>query len=191
MFCPRCGTQNSENTKFCRQCGLGLAPLSGYLERGGTGALASPPAQKPPPLNPGQLPETSEMLALKQKKVLTILAMCILPIVATILGEELFNGGEFLSVGFILLPLGITWAIFRYKTQLRRLQEEQLRQYQAAAQPVYSGPMAWTPMPDPAFQRMPSHAHLPPPPTNPLNLADSGGGSVIEDETRKLPIEKR
>ncbi|MGH9847764.1 MAG: zinc-ribbon domain-containing protein, partial [Blastocatellia bacterium] len=88
MYCPRCGMQNTETTKFCRQCGLSLAQITGFVSSGGTGALAGPPPPTPqPPLVPGQLPETSEMLALKQKRTMTMLAMCILPVVLTIIGE--------------------------------------------------------------------------------------------------------
>lgn len=42
MYCPRCGSQNTETTKYCRQCGLPLQQVSGYVATGGTGALAQP-----------------------------------------------------------------------------------------------------------------------------------------------------
>jgi hypothetical protein len=31
MFCPKCGTQNPENGKFCRNCGTDLSPISEAL----------------------------------------------------------------------------------------------------------------------------------------------------------------
>ena len=31
MFCPKCGTQNPDNGKFCRSCGASLAALSASL----------------------------------------------------------------------------------------------------------------------------------------------------------------
>jgi hypothetical protein len=31
MFCPKCGTQNPDNGKFCRSCGTNLAPVSEAL----------------------------------------------------------------------------------------------------------------------------------------------------------------
>ena len=184
MFCPRCGTQNPENTKFCRQCGLGLASLTGYVATGGTGALAAPPPSAAPV--PVQLPETSEMIALKQKRALTILACILLPIVSTILAEETSNQGDVFAVSFLLIPFGITWAVYQYKAQLRRLQEEQLRQfYGGAAPPVYAPPPAPV-----SFQAPPVQPQLAPPPTNRFQSAVPGQGSVVEDDTRKLPIER-
>jgi hypothetical protein len=191
MFCPRCGTANTETIKFCRQCGLSLAQISGFVASGGTSALVSPsPVQ--PPHAPIQLAETSEMLALKQKRILTILAMILLPAVAAIIGEEAFGVGEQLSVLFLLIPLGITWAIYHCKTQLRRLQEKQLQQHFMAA-PMYgqigqigqagqSGQVGQPlPIPQPLFQ-----GQLTPPPTNPLNVASHVPGSVVEEETRRF-----
>ena len=31
MFCPKCGTKNPENGKFCRSCGTDLSPVSNAL----------------------------------------------------------------------------------------------------------------------------------------------------------------
>ena len=185
MYCPRCGTANTETIKFCRQCGLSLTQVSGFVASGGTGALVSPsPVQTPHA--PIQLAETSEMLALKQKRILTILAMILLPAVAAIIGEEAFGVGEQLAVSFLLIPLGVTWAIYHYKTQLRRLQEKQLQQHFMGA-PMYgqTGQVGQVgqplPIPQPLFQ-----GQLTPPPTNPLNVASHVPGSVVEEETRRF-----
>ncbi|MBP6822104.1 MAG: zinc ribbon domain-containing protein [Acidobacteria bacterium] len=178
MYCPRCGTANTETIKFCRQCGLPIAQVGSFVASGGTGALVSQPTVQAPNV-PFQMAETSEMLALKQKRILTILAMILLPIVAAIVGEELFNAGEVFAAMFLLIPLGVTWAIYHYKTQLRRLQEKQIQQHFAPQQPVYQHPVtAPAPMPQPMFQ-----GQLSPPPTNPL--------SVVEDETRRFHSNKQ
>jgi uncharacterized membrane protein YvbJ len=113
MYCPRCGSQNTDATKFCRQCGLPLTQVMDYVAAGGTGALAHPPS--PPPL-----PETSEMLALKQKRILTILSVCIAPVVFAIIAEAL-KVGDIAGIPFLLVPVGIVWAAFHYRMQLRRL----------------------------------------------------------------------
>ncbi len=31
MFCPKCGIQNPETGKFCRQCGTDLSPVADAL----------------------------------------------------------------------------------------------------------------------------------------------------------------
>lgn len=180
MYCPRCGTANTETIKFCRQCGLPLAEVGGFVARGGTGALVTPPMNQPSPA-PVQLPETSEMLALRQKRALTIMAMFILPVVLAIIGEEAANAGEIMSVLFLLIPLGVTWAVYHYKTQLRRLQEQQLQQHFAMQQHGYGQMTPPVVVPQPMFQ-----SQLAPPQTNPLNVASSASSSVVEEETRRF-----
>ncbi len=184
MYCPRCGTANTETIKFCRQCGLPIAQVTGFVASGGTGALVSPPPMNtisPQPSAPIQLAETSEMLALKQKRILTIMAMILLPIVLAIVGEEMANAGEVFAATFLLIPLGVTWAVYHYKTQLRRLQEKQLQQLFAAQQPAYPQSVPSVTIPQPMFQ-----GQLSPPPTNPLDVANPIPSSVIEDETRRF-----
>ncbi|HKQ77014.1 MAG TPA: zinc ribbon domain-containing protein [Blastocatellia bacterium] len=190
MYCPRCGAQNIDTTKFCRQCGLPLAQITGYVSTGGTGALQQPPSFSAPP--PFQFTETAEMLALKQKKIMTILSICIAPIIIAIIGDWL-NVDEFAAIPFLLIPLGIAWAVFRYKTQLRLLQEKQLQQFYAQQQ---HHPPIPNQAPAPSFNFQPS-SNQPPsgqpqlsaPRTNPL--AEQSRGSVIEDETRKFPEPRR
>jgi hypothetical protein len=188
MYCPRCGSQNTDTTKFCRQCGLPLAQVSDYLAAGGTGALARPPA--PPPLI-----ETSEMLALKHKRILTILGVCIAPIVFAIIADAL-KIDDIAGIPFILVPIGIVWASFRYKAQLRRLQERQLQEFYAHQQYQQSmpqqapaqqaGPKLIIQAPsNQAPSGQPQLAQSDAPRTNPL--AEPSHGSVVEDETRKFP----
>lgn len=180
MYCPRCGSQNTDTTKFCRQCGLPIAQVMDYVATGGTGALAQPPS-------PPQLIETSEMLALKHKRALTIISVCIAPIIFAILADEVFHYDDLAGIPFLLVPIGILWARFRYRMQLRRLQERQLqefyeRQQRQQAMPQQStGPKLIIQAPS----AQPQAAQLDTPRTNPL--AEPAHGSVIEDETRKFP----
>src|SRR5262245_7017851 len=106
MFCPRCGSQNTDATKYCRQCGLPLAQVSDYVAAGGTGAIARPPA---PPL-----PETSEMLALKQQRILTILGVCIAPVVFAILADEVCEFGELRGMPSLLVRSVLRRSRIRY-----------------------------------------------------------------------------
>jgi zinc-ribbon domain len=192
MYCPRCGSQNTDSTKFCRQCGLPLAQVSDYVAAGGTGALARP-------ATPPTLPETSEMLALKQKRTLTILSVCIAPIVFAILADEVFRMGDIAGLPFLLVPLGIVWARFRYKMQLRQMQERQMQEYYAQQhQPAPQQAMpqqAPTPkliiqtQTDPSqLAQLAQSAQGDAPRTNPL--PEASPGSVVEDETRKFPEQR-
>ena len=186
MFCPRCGMQNTDTTKYCRQCGLALQQITGYLATGGTGSL-TPPVNLPPPPH---FPETSEMLALKQKRIMTILSVCIAPIILAIITDNLLGLGDLAGIPFLLVPLGIMWASFRYKTKLRQLQERQFQQYYAQ-QPYQQQPQQG-PTPHLVIQSPASGPHQPQlnaPRTNPLG--DISQGSVVEDETRKLPEHRR
>ena len=184
MYCPRCGSQDTEATKYCRQCGLPLAQVSDYVAAGGTGALARPTA--PPPL-----PETSEMLALKQQRILTILGVCIAPIVFAILADEVFKMGDIAGLPFLLVPIGIVWARFRYKMQLRRMQERQAQEYfaqhyQPAPQLAPMPKLIIQPPTDPSqLAQLAQVGHVDAPRTNPL--PEPSPGSVVEDETRKFP----
>jgi hypothetical protein len=182
MYCPRCGSQNTDATKFCRQCGLPLAQVMDYVAAGGTGALAQAPSPQPAP----RLPETSEMLSLKQKRILTILSVCIAPIIIATIGSEMLGLGDLAGIPFLLVPLGIVWAAFHYKTQLRRLQERQLQEYYAHQQYHQQTPQQ-APTPKLILQppsNQPQLAQVDAPRTNPL--AEPSRGSVVEDETRKL-----
>src|SRR5262245_35752520 len=111
MYCPRCGSQNTEPTKFCRQCGLPLAQVMDYVATGGTGALAPAPS---PPLPP-PLIETAEMQALKHKRTLTMLSICIAPIILAIILENFPLLDDFAGISFLLVPIGIVWARFKYR----------------------------------------------------------------------------
>jgi hypothetical protein len=179
MYCPRCGLQNTDATKFCRQCGLPLAQVSDYVAAGGTGAIARPPS--PPPM-----PETSEMLALKQQRILTILGVCISPVILAILADEVFKVGDLAGIPFLLIPIGIVWARFRYKMRLRLLQERQLQDYynyqQSMPQPSPAPKLILQPQTD--QPQLAQSAQSDAPRTNPL--PDPSPGSVVEDETRKF-----
>jgi hypothetical protein len=192
MYCPRCGSQNTDATKFCRQCGLPLAQVSDYVAAGGTGALARP-------TGPPSLPETSEMLALKQQRILTILGVCIAPVVFAILADEVFRVGDIAGLPFLLVPIGIVWARFRYKMQLRRMQERQLQEYYA--QQHQSMPLQAMPQQGPTpkliiqtqtdpsqLEQLAQSAQMDAPRTNPL--PEASPGSVVEDETRKFPEQR-
>jgi hypothetical protein len=184
MYCPRCGSQNTDGTRFCRQCGLALAQVMDYVATGGTGGLA-PPSIPPPPL---PLMETSEMLALKHKRTLATISICIAPIVLAIFLNNIPWIDEFAGIPFLLVPIGIFWARSHYKMQLRRLQERQAQEFYERQQPPQPAPQQATGpkliIQAPSNQPPLGQPQFNAPKTNPL--AEQSRGSVIEDETRKF-----
>jgi hypothetical protein len=171
MFCPRCGSPNTETTKFCRQCGLPLNQIVNYVESGGTAPLSASPASSSPI-------STADGLTPGQRLTLTILFFVFAPAIFGVLGKVL--GMADLARGLagisgVLMPIGVVWAIFRYKAHVRRLQQQNAQQtiqpQNRQSQPV-----------------LPPQSYQPPlssPPTNPI--ATPVRGSVTEDETQRFP----
>lgn len=162
MFCPRCGVVTEEGLKFCRSCGLPIAPITTYVVSGGTKDLTI--ANPPPPL-------TKLGFTLKQALVLRIAASLLLPAITGILASLFGWKDEIIGMAAILAPFLILLSIFRYRAQTLRLSapQESLRQLPTS-----------TPSSPPALA-VPKN-------TNPLNAAQPV--SVIEDDTVRLP-EKR
>lgn len=204
MFCPRCGSQNTDTTKFCRQCGLAMTQVTGYVASGGTGSLVPPPAMHAPapPVQASRNPisKLTEGMTPKQKKVLAILGFVFLPGFFAVADIEFM-----VPIAGVFMILGIVWASIYFKNQERRLQNQQfwqqqqelMQQMQTPGQPGSLPYPAQRPIQQsvqptqyqqPVYQppRAPQAPQAPqvqsPPPTNPLR----GPGSVVEDETRRL-----
>ncbi|MEP7271731.1 MAG: hypothetical protein ABI882_09510 [Acidobacteriota bacterium] len=171
MFCPRCGSPTNEGLKYCRNCGLPITPVSTYVATGGTANLTA---------NPTSDIEISEYLTPKQKMILTIVLCLMSPAIVAVLAEWLGSDGDIAAIPAILMPVGIIWAVFHYKSVLRRRTRSQ------ASMMISPPPMQYPP---PQVAAAPYQQQLPPQRTNPL--AEASRGSVIEDETRKLPHERR
>lgn len=183
MFCPRCGSPNPDTTKFCRQCGLGLQPVTGYVASGGTASLQQP---QQPQLGTGDLiSRATAGMTPKQQMILLIMLMVFSPAIFGVLHLGMLSG-----ISGVLMPIGIVFTIMRYKAQQRRLREAMMaQQMYAQMQPqMMQPPVAPYGLPQPGQQpvqqtyRPPVYQQPASPPTNPL-----GKGSVTEDETRRLP----
>jgi len=181
MYCPRCGAPNTETTKFCRQCGLAMMPVTGYVA---TGALMPPPA-----------PVQTESMTPKQKMILTIVLLVMSPAICGVLGGVTGLGslfGPLAAICAVLMPVGIVFTVFHFKRQIREWERQQQTQRQASMPPYQQIPLpppqpqpVPRPTPQPVFQPQPYQPPASPaPPTNPLG---SSPGSVTEDETRRLP----
>lgn len=161
MFCPRCGTVTEEGLKYCRNCGLAIAPVTNYVVSGGTMDLTN--ANPPSPL-------TRSGFTLKQVLVLRIAASLLLPAATGILASLFGWRDEIIGMTALLAPLLILLSIFRYRAQaIHQIARQETRQL-------------------PTSQPPPPPALAVPKNTNPLNAAQPV--SVIEDETVRFP-EKR
>ena len=169
MYCPRCGAPNTDTTKFCRQCGLPMAQLTGYVASGGTGAPA-------PPVVPAPLDQLAEGMTPRQKMVLAILCFVFLPGILGVLRMGPLAG----LAGMLMVP-GIIWAVFHFKAQERRLRQQQMM-HQPLPPPAQPPPQQ-SALPTQTYQP-PLYQPPAPPPTNPLRQER---GSVTEEETRHLP----
>jgi hypothetical protein len=183
IYCPQCGSGMPETTKYCRNCGLPLAQLTGYVATGGTAPIA------PPPTQPTER-RFQENMTPGQRLFLTIMLMIFsIPVFGILAGF----GGPFHIFGYlaglaaVLLPVGITLAVIDYKNRVRRLSPPMPfapQQFQTPPAPPQFQPTYQPPAPQPHPQPLPSDQ------TNPLAEAPPRG-SVIEDETRRLPEERR
>lgn len=199
MYCPRCGSPNTDTIKFCRQCGLALQQVTGYVASGGTGALTPPPQTS---LNP--IAKATDGFTPKQKMILTILLLVFSPAIfgtfGAVTGLEEF-GAALAGISAVLMPIGIVFTVMRYKAQKQRLAQAQMQYapmppgqmqpqmpYQSvvppSAVPQYSLPQPiQQPIAPPQNYQQPIYQPPSPPPTNPLQRPSS----VVEDETRRLP----
>ncbi len=180
MFCPRCGSQNPDTTKFCRQCGLGLQPVTGYVASGGTAPLQ-------PPRSGDLISKAADGLTPKQQMILLIMMFVMSPAIFGTLGLGRLSG-----ISAVLIPIGIVFVVMRYKAQQRRLQEAMLAQ-QSMYPPMQQQmpPVPQYHLPQAAQQPIPQSYQPPvyqpaPPPTNPIRQPIS----IVEDETRRLPDQR-
>lgn len=176
MYCPRCGTQAIETTKFCRSCGLALSPVTTYVATGGTAPLTPPTV----PMDATSVSTAKgfwEKLPPNQQMVASILAFIF---AIPFLGA--FAGGRLAGMAAILMPLGIVWSVLYFRAKQREL-EQRFHQ-------LHRPPLAQTYTPPPG---MPQPVNIQPPPlrTNPLAdgppLRQHVPSSVTEEETQRLP----
>ena len=176
MYCPRCGSQNTDTIRFCRQCGLALVEVNGYVTSGGTSSLLPHPNLPP------------ETFTLKQKKVLAILVSIFGPIGLATFLTSLGANEDSIPLFMLAIPFLITISVMYFNNRIRYQQ-----QMQNVAQPlppisqqayVPPHPQAWLQAPAMPVNAVPmSDVPRTAPNTNPL----AQPLSVTEDETKRLP----
>jgi hypothetical protein len=94
MFCPKCGVHIVDTTKFCKSCGMALAPVIDFVASGGT-----------KPLGASAWSNALSGFSSGQKMFLMILLLIFSPI---LLGALPF-----------LVPIAIVWMILRHSMEKR------------------------------------------------------------------------
>ena len=185
IYCPRCGTSNPQKVRFCRQCGLSMAPVTGYL------AGEAPVVQN----NPGHhsLKPHARLLASftpRQKMILSIILAAISPAVFAILDLD-----ELSPLAAILMPFAIIFAVFYFRNQEKHLRSGFPVQSVAHPSslpvappivPVYVPPAPLSGAVSDTSNDTDRQLQLPPESLEgriPVNVAP---GSITEEETRRL-----
>lgn len=178
MYCPRCGTQANEPTKFCRSCGLALTPITTYVASGGTLPLQSVVPETPKSNN--ALIQSFHELEPRQQRTLLILFFVFLVPLLGILGGIFPPFRALVPIAFAGMPIGIVWAVMRYKALESRLQQNRLNS-------VYSQSNT----PPPSHQQTTYQPPLSSPTTNQLETPrlyqTPVPRSITEEETQRLP----
>jgi hypothetical protein len=175
MFCPKCGSNQSEGRKFCTVCGTNLYLVSQAL----TGQLNQAPHYTPAPA-----PNQVELE--RQREVAKGMRMAIIGggIVAFKLFSFIFSGpwrggsplGFWSFIGFILLAIGIS-KIISHREHDRTPGQAPINLRPSNLQPA---------PPQPVFSTPSAHASITPD-TGELEVVRQPIPSVTEDDTQHLP----
>ena len=148
-----------------------MAQVSTYVATGGTVNLTPGPGQ--PPI------EVDEYLTPGQKLARTVVGLLLMIPALAIWAEAMGFDGEIVAIPSVLLPAGIMWAIFHYKSVMRRRRNQA---FQMANSMPAGVPVQYLQQPPVEGYQYPPQ--VPQSHTNPLT--HPGRASVIEDETQKL-----
>lgn len=177
MYCPRCGTQAQDTTKFCRSCGLALTPITTYVVSGGTTSLQPPGPEIPKSEHPWL--RAFQELEPKQQRTFSILFFVFLVPLLAVLSGIFPPLRALVPLAAVGMPLGIVWSVMRYKALVNR-QQQPLTDHTNYSQLNASGqqqPFYQPPVSSPTTNQLdePRLYQTPVPP------------SVTEEETRRLP----
>lgn len=125
MFCPRCGTENSEKTNFCRGCGEDLSSISQGLAKKTSDGIVGTIGQA---LTQNQLMQL-EWLKNHKRRAVGELLTGVFSLLAIIWFLFLGNGnpefiyGVFTAVAGYLITLGV-WDLWRMPRPSKVLMDE-------------------------------------------------------------------
>lgn len=178
MFCPKCGTQNPENGKFCRTCGTDLSPVSAALagkpnsKKSGSGMME--------PLDPLHMwNEKGKTVTLESAlgKIFMGLAFLVVSIVLATTGRASQWWFWMLIPAFSILGSGIAQYIQIKKTEQK-----------AALNPQPEINKNFAPVSNASLP--PTQTDYVPPAESRYKTGDLVPPSVVETTTRKLEINK-
>jgi zinc-ribbon domain len=158
MFCPKCGVQLVETTKYCKSCGLALGPMADFVAKGG---LA--------PLGASSLNSAFSGFSSWQKVWLASLAIICSPFI--------------LPLAPFLFPIAIVWMALQYKLQKRQL--DALATIQPMVQPAVQPDYIQQPRIQPLQANLLYESRQSVLQTGSL-ISEATPGSVVEDDTRRL-----
>jgi len=190
IFCPRCGTSNLQRVRFCRQCGLAMAPVTGYLTGEAPDALLRPELKNNAQ---SELKPHARLLASftpRQKMVLSIILTVISPALFGVLDLD-----ELTPLAAILMPFVIIFVVFYFRNQTKPQPPTKLAGTTSVPDSISvnprTAPLYVPPPPQPgaaieaAFDTD-RRLELPAERLNVSSPANLTPGSVTEEETRKL-----
>lgn len=170
MFCPRCATPINEQLRFCRSCGLPLAQVTSYVASGGTRDLTPSVDEQ----------VSSTRFTPQQALALKLMAILLAPGLVGVLSAIFKFPGKLAGIPAVLIPILVLWAVFHYLSQTRKIEEgsRDVSEISKISSKAKAKQIA----------EAPSKAVLPHHETNPLGSEIRG--SVVEDETIRLPRER-
>lgn len=181
MFCPKCGTKNPEDGKFCRSCGVDLAPVSAAISGGSPttfGDMGIYVDTAHPRTRAKSKSDPHEVYGDSIRSIISGIGFLVVSIVLLVTGVA---GGHawwwaMLFPAFTFLAKGISDLMKSRKM----LEARQAGSYVSASQPSIGSAQANASLPTPQTEFIP--------PSTPYKTGDLVPPSITDSTTRHLEI---